>query len=410
MMKWHKVEPIDVLLFREAKPFSPGEGAWAKGMFPPMANTIFQALRSVIHTDKNHQSNSPQESSHELNFMGVFLLENTPSGEILWLPTPKDLLCLKQRSDNPNENPEYDKIEEVENWSRLVCLQPLNTHSEEWKYLTYGSGSFPRNPLLPMVPPSACQNQDICNSLQGITENEWICGHPQPWIKASALVEYLQGNNLTNPHDFHDNPWSVQVLPHIQMQSDKRQVREEDGYFTEISTRLHPNWQLVVAIDADIQDSVVRLGGEGHRALVSPLESLPHWQELQSFMAPSDDSSKAYLLTPGLAQSHPQEYIYGTYPHDWTGYLQSCVSDRALLWGGKSVFPKKPMLPQRAFVPPGTVYLFNNGVKNIGRVLPHHYFQSDMEAWRGSLSNLHPEMKWLQTLSSLNYGILLWNK
>jgi CRISPR-associated protein Cmr3 len=47
-MKWYAIAPLDVLLFREAKPFSPGEGAWAKGIFPPLPTVVFQALRSVL--------------------------------------------------------------------------------------------------------------------------------------------------------------------------------------------------------------------------------------------------------------------------------------------------------------------------------------------------------------------------
>lgn len=31
---WYVIEPLNVLLFRESKPFSPGAGSWAKGLFP----------------------------------------------------------------------------------------------------------------------------------------------------------------------------------------------------------------------------------------------------------------------------------------------------------------------------------------------------------------------------------------
>ncbi|NJR18751.1 MAG: CRISPR-associated protein [Calothrix sp. CSU_2_0] len=420
-MQLYRVEPVDVLLFREAKPFSPGEGAWAKGMFPPMPNTIFQAVRSqqrlptgvsLTAYTKPRDENSQKEASVYLNFIGPFLLQHTPTEYILWLPTPKDLLCLceKKDGDDLEEKPKDDNIEESKNWSRLVCLRSLDTTNPEWEYITYGSGSLPDTQLLPMVPPSASEDKDICDSLDERGKKEWICGRPKPWIKASALISYLKGENLTNPDDFHDDPWSVQVLPHIEMQPDKRQVKDQDGYFTEVSIRLHPNWQLVVATDADIKESVVRLGGEGHRALVSPLKSLPDWDNLQAFMTRSHNSKKAYLLTPGLAQSDLEQHVYGVYPHAWANCLLSCVSDRALMWGGKSAFSQKPMLPQRAFVPPGTVYVFKDGVSGIDRVLPSHYFKQESKAWEDNLPNLHPENKWLQTLSSLNYGILLWSK
>ncbi|MHC5915533.1 MAG: type III-B CRISPR module-associated Cmr3 family protein [Nostoc sp.] len=415
-MQWYKIEPLDVLLFREAKPFSPGEGAWAKGIFPPMPNAVFQALRWAVNSQVEVGTSDrefKQKAEEKLQFIGPFLLRDVPNGQELWLPTPKDLLCLKIRSQNLEENSEYDKIGELEKWSRLVCLQPNDINSPEWQYVICGSGSLgesqTENQFVPMVPPTPSESEDICNSLESRGKQEWISGRPFAWIKASALVRYLKGESLTNPEDFHSDPWSSQVLPHIQMSTDKRQVKDEDGYFTEVAVRLHTSWQLVVAVNADIEPSVVRLGGEGHRALVSPLASLPDWEKIKPFME-QDGSSKAYLLTPGLAQSHPENYIYGVYPHTWRECLISCASDRAILWGGKSVFPQKPMLPQRAFVPPGTVYRFYDGVNNIGRVLPSHYFNSEIAQWQQRNSDTQPELKWLETLASLNYGILLWSK
>jgi CRISPR-associated protein Cmr3 len=373
-MHWYKIEPLDTLLFREAKPFSPGEGAWAKGMFPPMPNAVFQALRSTL--GKNHPP---------LEFIGPFLLEETPQGDELWLPTPKDLLCVTT-TDNDNHKDFHD-------WKRLVCLQALNNQnnqSSEWEYISYGSSSLSSD-IMPMVPPW--------------NKNEFISGRPKPWIKASALIRYLQGEDLTNPDDFHDDPWSVQVLPHIHMKPGERQVKDEDGYFTEVAIRLHSNWKLVAAMNVNLESSVVRLGGEGHRALVSSIE-IPDWNQIENFRQPSKTSNtKAYLLTPGLGES--SDCVYGAYPDSWRQYLLSCATDKAILWGGKSSQTNTPMLPQRAFVPPGTVYLFKDS-NDIGRVLPSHYFQSEME--QNTSLKTDPKLKWLHTLSTLNYGILLWSK
>ncbi|MGF1673902.1 MAG: type III-B CRISPR module-associated Cmr3 family protein [Rivularia sp. (in: cyanobacteria)] len=429
-MKWYKVEPLDVLLFRESKPFSPGEGAWAKSIFPPMPITIFQAFRSaIICPIDNNQNESDTQSKYnvKLKFKGPFLLQDTSAGQVLWLPTPKDLLCVKECNENSDNEQDSDKSEDSNDWLCLTCLQPLGENIPEWEYITHGCGSFTNNQLLPMVPPSP--DEDLCDNPPPKGKKQRVSGSPKPWIKASALVRYLKGESLKNPLNprnkstsqekqsnkpedfFHDDPWEVQILPHIQMQADKRQVKDEDGYFTEVSIRLRPNWSLVVESDVEIEQSVVRLGGEGHRALISPLDSLPDWDNLDKFTKPAENgSTKAYLLTPGLAQSHPQDYIYGVYPHAWADCLKSCVSDRAVLWGGKSVFSEKPMLPQRAFVAPGSVYIFKQEVNDSRRVLPNHYFQSDINKWQENLPNLNRELKWLETLSSLNYGLLLWSE
>ena len=149
---WFRITPLDVLLFREAKPFSPVEGAWAKGLFPPMPITEFQAMRSLLeHWEKDH----------------------------------------------------------------------LFTDTERQQ---------------------------------------------------------------------------TRILPHIHMQADARQVLDADGYFTEVAVRMEPGknflkwkfsgWGFVVGIKTDqaneddsfedIQKAVIRLGGEGHRAIATKLNEAPN--------------------------------------------------------------------------------------------------------------------------------------
>ncbi|NJM00610.1 MAG: CRISPR-associated protein, partial [Synechococcaceae cyanobacterium SM2_3_2] len=269
-LQWYALDPIDVLLFRESKPFSPGEGSWAKGLFPPMPTTIFQALRSALPY-------SPTKN-RDLKFLGPFLLdqENT-----LWLPTPKDLLALCHRDPNadPDTTPE-DNFEEKTQGDQYTRLSPLE--GEHWQHIQWDRQGLP-----PLIPPS-------------LPNGDFICGRPQPWIRASALSAYLQGS-LPQVKDFHDDPWDTQVLPHIDIQSNTRQVKDEAGYFTEVAIRLRRGWRLAAAISAQIPTTTVRLGGEGHRALVAPLKNWKPGIDWDRFRERT--GSVAYLLTPGLAQA-----------------------------------------------------------------------------------------------------------
>lgn len=100
-MFWYAIEPLDVLLFREAKPFSPGEGSWAKGQFPPMPITVFQALRWL----ENFYGLEEKDKRRDLNFIGPFLMD---ADNQVWLPTPKDLIGIKDigkgdEDENPNQ-------------------------------------------------------------------------------------------------------------------------------------------------------------------------------------------------------------------------------------------------------------------------------------------------------------------
>jgi len=42
-----KITPLDIVFFRDGKPFSWGEETWAGGIFPPYPSTIYGALRTM---------------------------------------------------------------------------------------------------------------------------------------------------------------------------------------------------------------------------------------------------------------------------------------------------------------------------------------------------------------------------
>jgi CRISPR-associated protein (Cas_Cmr3) len=56
MIYWYTLTPLDVLLFRDAKPFTPGERAWAGGNFPPTGHAISGAIRSIHRRSSGHFS------------------------------------------------------------------------------------------------------------------------------------------------------------------------------------------------------------------------------------------------------------------------------------------------------------------------------------------------------------------
>lgn len=366
-MYWYALDPVDVLLFREAKPFSPGEGSWAKGLFPPMPITVFQALRSALEVYRDKQ--------RDQEFLGPFLLD---AHDTLWLPTPKDLISVGVAPPG-NDEPLEGEFEEKNNWTQTTRLQPISQVAESWQFVCFEESALPA-----MVPPA-------------LPDRHFIGGRPKPWMKITALICYLQGVNPVDVSDFCDDPWTVQALPHIRMQSDKRQVEDSEGYFTEVATRLHPGWRLVAGFSTQLENFQARLGGEGHYVLLSPLDSatMDPLEQLLQASQPQDSSTFAYLLTPGLATIDGQS-TYAVYPSQWQGQLAGCASDRAVLWGGVSTIHRRiqgsefGLSPQRAFVPPGTIYVFHQLPDGHERLLP----QGDQP--------------WLKTFQQLNYGQLLW--
>lgn len=162
-MHWFGLMPLDVLLFREAKPFSPGEGAWAKGLFPPMPITVFQAMRSLLPDYGEGAANRRRD----LNFLGPFLQD--PDGN-LWLATPKDLVGIRHRSEN-DEEPKPDQKKASDQWEQLVRLQPAAAD---------GVLGFSERSLPPMVFPA-------------LETDQYVCGKPDAWMRADVLTAYLGG-------------------------------------------------------------------------------------------------------------------------------------------------------------------------------------------------------------------------
>ncbi|MDJ0618409.1 MAG: type III-B CRISPR module-associated Cmr3 family protein [Calothrix sp. MO_192.B10] len=132
-MHWYTITPLDILLFRDSKPFSPGEGSWAKGMFPPMPITMFQALRSLLP----ERIQKAERNQRDLSFLGPFLLDEN---QTLWLPTPKDLVCLYAKGHNRKAT--------GDDWLEVQRLQPFEQSDPAWKHLGF---DIPHQTLLPMV-------------------------------------------------------------------------------------------------------------------------------------------------------------------------------------------------------------------------------------------------------------------
>ncbi|BDT15202.1 type III-B CRISPR module-associated Cmr3 family protein [Arthrospira platensis] len=392
MMDWYIITPLDVLLFREAKPFRPGEGAMAKGQFPPLPSVVFQALRSP-------------RTKHQINpeFLGPFLLDENRT---LWLRTPQDLLTVQAGEKSDNSQDLNLDLNHDNSWESLTRLIPADT-LDSWEFICYSQSGW----LSPMVPPQ-------------LKKGEYICGSPPPWMKGQALRKYLEGDRNFTPDDFCSDPWGVQVLPHTHIQTGTRQVKDSDGFFVEVATRLKPGWSLVAGVKLEGEQKssfVVRLGGKGHRVRVSLIENQTLLEELRSLWKhPKPDTPKpgmfAYLLTPGLAETS-QKLIYGLYPDLWRDCLRGCVGDRPLMWGGighqqrqktrtkNGVVETKTektfaLQPQYAFAPPGTVYLFDSNSPATAEIFP-------------TIDHLLPNTEgkpWLQTFRKLNYGKLLWGE
>lgn len=137
------IEPNDVLMFRDGKPFSGGDDHYARGAFPPSPATFYGALRSKILSEKYPQYESFKDgnipegvkkeigtpSEHGSLTLNNFLLARRIDGAIHPIfPVPEDVVKIK---GNDEKNVFLLKPEESLN-NKIICNFPFASLTPLW--------------------------------------------------------------------------------------------------------------------------------------------------------------------------------------------------------------------------------------------------------------------------------------
>ena len=363
---WYTLTPLDVLMLRDAKPFTPGERAWASGRFPPTGHVISGAIQTYLQERVTLCIRGPFLCFDEQLYFPkpLHIYKGSPMVPIPWLP-PEDAY----------RNCHWDQTRPA----------PLIRQD--------GSGDSTKD--------------------QGSTYFSW-----------TQIVKLLKGGKESTVEGI-DEPFYKETRPHNTLQAGKRQVKEEDGYFVEICIRLKLGWSLAVSIE--IQDeqthtwhplnipegTYLRLGGEGHQVLVTSCSELARqWQELQAISQVNFQSNRrclAYLVTPGVfVRKTNGVSMCRAWPWEWklanpsnanagTGPLVSVATDKPIPINGRTraVNPQQEIFslpaPQVFAAPPGSVYYLE---------YPTSLMQ-DNEIVNGVANPVH---RWRQ----LGYSEMLW--
>ncbi|WP_017303835.1 type III-B CRISPR module-associated Cmr3 family protein [Spirulina subsalsa] len=355
-MYWYILTPLDVLLFRDAKPFTPGERAWAGGIFPPHGHTLAGALRGVL-------------DSKDLKMRGPFLCYEKE----LYFPRPLS----------------YFKDE------RLIPVPWLKeTDPEHPTQFMLWDESLPA----PLV-----QREKKDSNPKKSDE--------RLYLSSQVVLKILNNEPLKEEdwqlRDGEEKPWKVESRSHNAIAPGTRQVKDADGYFVENAVRLQPGWSLAIALEQKIPHTptTLQLGGEGHRVLVEACDGLgKQWEEIQKISKRNFDWGKraiAYLITPGVFE-HPKKFRQSKlqarcrpWPWEWElkengtpngGPLVSVATDRAVPISGRirDKDQKSIPAPQVFAAPPGSCYYLER---------PQSLFQDNPNAQR-----------W----QNLGYSELLW--
>ena len=340
-LHWYTLTPLDVWLFRDAKPFAPGERAWASSSFPPSGQTIAGALRSLLNSDRNFQ------------FTGPFLCRSDGTYASLYFPAPRAF------DDNiPLVPVLWDKTSHFYDPDNPYAPNSKDSESTDHLPLLLTDPATPS----PLVHFSECPPPST-NSKDKKKRSPYIC--------ARELLTYLKGGHCQKHflQKLEDIPWSTERRPHNAMQPGTRQVKDADGYFVENAIRLDTYWCLAIALEQrlDVQcPAVVRLGGEGHRAILNcaPTTVKEDWEKIAAVSRrnySTGDRLVGYLATPGIFERrrlpHPKAdptkegiATCRAWPWEWklatrsnpnqkeTGPLVSVATDKPLPIGGRYQF------------------------------------------------------------------------
>lgn len=356
-MNWYTITPLDVLLFRDAKPFTPGERAWAGSVFPPNGHTIAGALRKLLGDER------------ELQITGPFLCRD----ETLYFSRPIGFV-----GSIP-----------------LVPLAWDENHHLSKQVL------WNKQQPCPLVKPSDLKKDDE-------RQDEAIGDRKiREYLPFATVENYLKSGRIdrekwltTDPKEI--KPWLVETRSHNAIQEETRQVKDADGYFVENAIRLKEGWSIAIALNQIIESpAVIQLGGEGHRAILQRVETLDNqWKELQDLSQANfskGGKSIAYLVTPGVFERRDSKdnrlSICSAWPSEWKlahavngnqkiGPLVSVATASALpiscrIRDRKKEPGKSIPAPQVFAARPGSLYYLNQ---------PEKLFQDDtkkrVHVWR----------------------------
>ncbi len=339
-MYWYSITPLDVLLLRDARPFSPGDRAWASSVFPPNGHSIAGALSALL--------NRSQGNKDKYRIKGPFFCFD----ETLYFPRPLGFI-----GSTPLVPVDWDENSPLHH----VKTNPLQ----------------PR----PLVRPSWSEQDEEEAAVPEAGYRQYL-----PFTTVAAYLDTGKINaadwQLQNPGE--DQPWTIETRPHNTIQADKRQVEDADGYFIENSIRMLSGWSLAIGVDVEIDTpTTLRLGGEGHRVLLHRCDKLNlQWEELEKRSQDnfnSDCPSIAYLVTPGvferkdrnhgqdisLCQAQPWEWklAHTAHSNQTTGALVSFATDKPVpiscRFRDKDDTSKSIPAPQVFAAPPGSLYYLN---------------------------------------------------
>jgi len=220
-----KINAIDTLFFRDAKPFNLGEESWANSIFPPSPSTIKGMLAGAYMLQKKLKPSEAYKKSQTIKIKKVFLeIENE-----FYYPIPADLYSVNK------DDKEASAFDLIDNQLRSSIAT---------KYLLQYAGE---KKLLEISGKAILSHAELNNYLNGAVHN----------LKYKFLEEYITAEpKIGIGRDYNMQMTKEGQLYRVNMirPSNKKNLNER------------PKVEIVVDADLPvdfIEKGCVKLGGEG---------------------------------------------------------------------------------------------------------------------------------------------------
>ncbi|HRK28637.1 MAG TPA: type III-B CRISPR module-associated protein Cmr3 [Chitinophagales bacterium] len=320
------IEALDTLFFRDGKPFSMGDDAWANGMFPPLPSVLYGALRTAYMAQKNFNLDEIIEKTKDLRIKQIaYEFENH-----YYFPMPLDLV---------NESDILEKLEKGGKTKFPTFILPKHSLENPSHLKELESKSFEEVLVLP---------QENAPEIEGIDGG---------MIEKTQFEQYLnKTNNVV--HDIIKSSNYVKEQPKIGIgrQNDTRTT--EEGKLYRMNMLRPKDLKIYIefeGLEGFAQKGLLRLGAENKLAYFKELKrgfiTIPIANVEQT-----QTDFKIYLATPAI-------FTNGYYPTDIFKNtnieveLLTCAVGKYLNVGGFDMQKREPKPMQKA-VPAGSVYYY----------------------------------------------------
>lgn len=418
---WIWLEPLDVLMFRDSRPFAGGETHRARSIFPPSPLTVQGALRTKLLAqalaqkgltiedfarylrtkDRNNADldeiigvlgDADQFGAFRMTGPLVAKKGGKSGGVELFFPVPYDLLGIKSdgvASLSPLAEGSYAKMAWDSGWKE--GLRPLWWRAEEER-----------------------------------VETEEL---PGTWLDLSSLKAYLEGRiegiKVTQASEI----YAREQRAGIKLQRATRTVEVGMLYVAEF-IRLKEYHGCIVEVNLDHAplneekanylkpmegEGILQLGGEARACWYHPLSGDPLSGLREHFpLQDNDRCFKLYLASPAVFQ---QGWLPDFLNNDLEGALEGVKVKLVAATVGKPIpighWDLAHNRPKKLFhaIPPGSVYFFELLEDSSPNAVRIFHGTTHLQMGRKPLGNVRDQdgkrAKWLEELAKIGFGLTL---